>query len=104
MVEVSHREFAGRETSSAAALSETTARNMAVKRLQCKRKVIGDAVAYVVINAFLIVVWAINDRSYFWPGWVLAGWGTLLLLDIWNAFFRKQITEADIERELGARR
>jgi uncharacterized membrane protein YecN with MAPEG domain len=104
MVEVGDRELTGRETSSTDALSETTARNMAVKRLQRKRKVIGDAVAYVVINAFLVVVWAINDRSYFWPGWVLAGWGTLLLLDIWNAFFRKQITEADIERELGARR
>ena len=31
--------------------------------------------AYVVINLFLIGVWAFSGRGAFWPIWVLLGWG-----------------------------
>jgi len=70
------------------------------KRVERKRKFAGDLVAYVVVNAFLIGIWAITGLGYFWPGWVLAGWGVLLVLDAWNVYFRRPITEADIEKEL----
>lgn len=70
------------------------------KRVEKKRKFQGDLVAYVVINAFLIGVWALSGYGYFWPGWVLAGWGVLLALDGWRAFFRRPVTDADIEAEL----
>ena len=60
----------------------------------------GDFAAYVVINLFLIGVWAVTGFGYFWPGWVLAGWGVLLALDAWNVYFRRPLTEEDIEREL----
>jgi hypothetical protein len=69
-------------------------------RLMRKRKFQGDAVAYVVINAFLVGIWAVSGFGYFWPGWVLAGWGVLLLLDAWDAFYRHDVTEEDIQREL----
>jgi hypothetical protein len=32
--------------------------------------------------------------------WVLAGWGVLLLLDGWNAYYRRDVTEEDIQREI----
>ena len=64
----------------------------------------GDVVAYVVINLFLIGIWAVAGAGYFWPGWVLAGWGVLLLLDAWNAYFRRPITEQEIDEEMGHRR
>ena len=69
------------------------------KRVEKKRKFQGDVVAYIVINAFLIGVWATTGLGYFWPGWVLGGWGVFLLLDAWNLYYRKPITEEDIERE-----
>jgi hypothetical protein len=37
-------------------------------------------------------------------GWVLAGWGVLLLLDAWNVLHRRPITEEDLDRELRSRR
>lgn len=77
-----------------------TERTAARHRLERKRKFTGDLVAYVVINAFLVVIWAVGDRGYFWPGWVLGGWGVLLLLDAWALYFRRPITDADVEREL----
>lgn len=69
-------------------------------RLMKRRKFRGDAVAYVVINAFLVGIWAVAGFGYFWPGWVLAGWGVLLLLDGWDAFYRHDVTEEDIQREV----
>ena len=77
-----------------------TERAEARRRLERKRKLVGDIVAYVVVNAFLVGVWAVTGAGYFWPGWVLAGWGVALLLDAWNALYRRPITEADVDREL----
>ncbi len=70
------------------------------RRVERRRKFQADVVAYVVINAFLIVVWAATGLGYFWPGWVLGGWGALLLLDAWNTFYRRPVTDAEVEEEL----
>ena len=70
------------------------------KRVERKRKFRGDVVAYVVVNAFLIGVWAVTGFGYFWPGWVLAGWGVFLLLDAWNVYYRRPVTDDDIQHEL----
>ncbi len=69
-------------------------------RLLRKRKFRGDVAAYIVINAFLVGLWAFSGRGSFWPGWVLAIWGVLLVLDGWDAYFRRDVTEDDIEREM----
>jgi hypothetical protein len=78
----------------------TTEYEEARARVIKKRKVRGDLMAYVVINAFLVGIWAVTGFGYFWPGWVLAGWGVLLLLDVWDAYRRHDVTDADIQREL----
>ena len=79
-------------------------REWARKRIERKRKLRGDFVAYILINAFLICVWAITGAGYFWPGWVLGGWGVLLLLDLLSFYYGKPPTEADIDRELAKMR
>jgi hypothetical protein len=78
-------------------------RDLARRRVERKSKLRADLVAYVVINAFLVGIWAVSGLGYFWPGWVLAGWGVLLLLDAWDAYVRRPVTEADVERELNRR-
>ena len=73
-------------------------------RVLKKRKVRGDLMAYVLINAFLVGIWAVSGFGYFWPGWVLAGWGVLLALDAWDAYFRHEVTDEDIQREVNKTR
>lgn len=74
------------------------------ERLLRQRKFKGDVLAYVVINVFLVGIWAVAGFGYFWPGWVLAGWGVLLVLDAWDAYLRREVTESDIQRELNKAR
>ncbi len=75
-------------------------RKAAIERLNNKRGCWQHVVAYVVVNAFLVLIWAVTGAGYFWPIWVLAGWGIGLVLHAWTAFFTKPITEEDIQREM----
>ncbi len=78
---------------------DTSERELARKQIEKKRNLRGTLFAYVVINAFLVGVWATTGAGYFWPGWVLAGWGVAMVLGAWDAYFRRPITEADIDEE-----
>jgi hypothetical protein len=74
-------------------------RDLARKRIQKRRNLQGGVVAYIVGNAFLVGVWAVTGRGYFWPGWVLGGWGVAMTLGVWD-YHRGPITEADVDEEL----
>jgi fatty acid desaturase len=75
------------------------------QRLEDRREFTSHLVAYVVVNAFLVGVWMLTDYGgYFWPAWVVAAWGVGLLLHAYETFFRRPITEADIDAELRRRR
>jgi hypothetical protein len=80
--------------------STDSERERARKRLQTRRDFGSHVVAYVVINAFLVGVWAFTGAGYFWPAWVLGGWGAGLVLHAWDVFVHSQITDADIDAEL----
>jgi hypothetical protein len=80
------------------------ARRLARKRVQAKRDLSSHVVAYVVVNAFLVVVWWLSGQGYFWPVWVMAGWGIGLVLNVWDVYGRRSITEADIDKEMGQSR
>ena len=42
----------------------------------------------------------VTGAGYFWPGWVLLGWGVLLSLDAWKVFYQRPVTDADVEAEM----
>lgn len=83
-------------------MNDTTdsTREAAIKRLKQRREFGQNLVSYVVINAFLVGIWFFTGHGYFWPAWVLAGWGIGIALHAWALFGQRPITEADIEREM----
>lgn len=75
-------------------------RVLARGRIQARRDFGADLVAYVVVNGFLVLIWALGSRGYFWPAWVLGAWGVGLVLHAWDVFWRRPVTEADVDAEL----
>jgi hypothetical protein len=75
------------------------ARAAARKRLEKRRNLQGGFVAYIVVNTFLVIVWALTGGGYFWPAWIIAGWGVGMLLGLWD-YLRGPVTDADVEAEL----
>jgi hypothetical protein len=92
------------ERQDAVSAAEPTERERARVRVEKRHKLRADFVAYVVINLALVVAWAVTGSGYFWPGWVLGFWGVFLLLDAWNVYYRRPVTEAEIDEELTRRR
>ena len=71
-----------------------------MRRLEAKRKLRIDVVSYVIVNLFLVIVWAISGGGFFWPAWIMAVWGLLLLFKV---YLRKPISELRIDEELNRR-
>lgn len=79
---------------------EDVSRKAAIDRLKNRRAFGQDLVAYVVVNGFLVLIWAFTGGGYFWPAWIMGAWGIGLVLHAWTAFFQRPITEEDVEREM----
>lgn len=75
-------------------------REAAVKRVKAKRDFKNHIAAYLIVNTLLVVIWAVSGFGYFWPIWVIAGWGVGLALNAWTVYFERPITEDDIRREM----
>jgi hypothetical protein len=75
-------------------------RSDARKRLEKRRDFAAHVVTYAVVNLMLIGIWAVTGAGYFWPAWVIFGWGVGLILNAWDVYFRRPVTEADIDREV----
>lgn len=45
------------------------------KRIKALREFYQSLVIYGLVNAGLIIVWAVSGGGYFWPIWVIVGWG-----------------------------
>jgi len=83
------------------AISEDELRKEALQRIRGRRAFQGDLISYVIVNAALIAIWAFSGRGYFWPGWVLFGWGIGLALHAVRIYRRhKAISEDEIRREI----
>ena len=56
----------------------------------------------MLINAFLVVIWAVIDtHGFFWPVFPTAGWGIGVVMNAWDVYWWHPITETDIQREIG---
>ena len=70
------------------------------KRLKAKRAFQGNVVSFVVITAFLIGIWAVSGAGFFWPIFIILGWGFGLVMHAWQVYGRHGITEDDVQREI----
>jgi hypothetical protein len=79
---------------------EITVREEALQSLKKRRDFSAHVVVYVVINVALWGVWAVTGAGYPWPAWVSGAWAIGLVLNAWDLYGRRPITDADIRREI----
>ena len=76
-------------------------RDRAVARLKKKRDFRTHVVVFVVINAFLVLIWAMtNPDGFFWPIFPLLGWGFGVVMNGWDVYFVDEFSEESIQREI----
>ncbi|MGE0133774.1 MAG: 2TM domain-containing protein [Dehalococcoidia bacterium] len=60
-------------------------RARALQSIQKKREFMAHLVSYVLVNAFLLVLWAmVSGGGFFWPMFPLVGWGIGLFFHGWK--------------------
>jgi hypothetical protein len=78
----------------------TPGREQALVGLKKRRELQSHVVVYVVFNTAMWLLWATTGQGYPWPAWVTACWAVGLVTNAWDVYFRRPITEQDIQREL----
>jgi 2TM domain len=81
--------------------NEEELRNAAISSIKRKREFTQHLVSYVVVNAVLVGIWALSGAGYFWPVWVIGGWGIGLAIHAWDTFGRRRmVSEDQVAREM----
>jgi hypothetical protein len=76
-------------------------RDRAVRQLKKRRDFRGHLFIYLLVNAFVVAIWALtDDHGFFWPVFVIGGWGIGLVMNAWDVYWRRDITEGDIQRQI----
>lgn len=80
----------------------TELRERAVRRLKKKQDLRGHLLVYVLVNTFLVVIWAMTSGAggFFWPVFVMVGWGIGVVANIYDVYFADEFDEDDIQREM----
>jgi uncharacterized membrane protein len=83
-------------------MSDDEIREIATKRVRARRGFYWHLIVYIVINLMLIGIWYFTGRGYFWPAWVLFGWGIGLVFNALHVFTKSDIgsERAAIEKEI----
>ena len=76
-------------------------RERALRRLKQRRDFRGHVLIYLLVNAFLTVIWWMtSSEGFFWPMFVMVGWGIAVVMNAYDVYVGGEITEDEIEREM----
>ena len=80
---------------------EQAPRDRAVQRIKRRRDFHAHFLVYVLVNGFVVLIWAITGADgFFWPVFPIAAWGIGLVMNAWDVYWRREITEQDIQHEM----
>jgi hypothetical protein len=79
--------------------AEQDLRAQALRSLRKKRDFRSHLVTYALVNALLVVIWAVTGAGFFWPVFPMLGWGIAVGFNAWDVYGRRPITEDEIARE-----
>jgi uncharacterized membrane protein len=81
-------------------IPEVGRREKAITRLKQKSEFLTHLFVYLVVNAFIVVIWLVTGAGFFWPIFPMLGWGIGLVFHAWDVYWRTPISEEQIRREM----
>jgi hypothetical protein len=84
--------------------TESERREQAIRQLRRRRAFRSHVAAYVVMNVALWAIWLViglTAETWFpWPAFVTVGWGIGVVMNAWDVYMRRPITEDEIRHEM----
>jgi hypothetical protein len=75
-------------------------RKLAISQLRRKRGLQAHVIAYLSVNLLLVAIWYFSGRGYFWPVFLILGWGIGVVFNIWDVYLPDRVTEERIQQEI----
>ena len=79
---------------------EDELRGRALRRLKKKADFRTHLLLYTLINAMFVLIWAMTGSGFFWPVFIIAGWGIGLVANAVDAYVVDEPTDEQIEDEI----
>ena len=80
--------------------TETGLRDRAIRRLKKRRDFFAHLLVYVMVNGFIVVIWALTSQGFFWPIFPMVGWGIGVVMNAWDVWRGDELDEDAIVREM----
>jgi hypothetical protein len=82
-------------------IDQTELRDRALKHLKKRRDLFAHALIYLMVNSFLVAIWAMTSHGgFFWPIFPMVGWGIGLVMNVWDVYRGDEFDEESIKREM----
>lgn len=79
-------------------------RDQALSQLKKQRDLKAHVLVYTLVNLTIWGIWGViaatSHSSWPWPVFLTLFWGIGLAMNAWDVYFRRPITEHDLEREI----
>lgn len=81
------------------AIESDDLRGLARSRLVKRREFIAHLAAYALVNVFFVAIWAFAGAGFFWPVFLIFGWGIGVFFHGWDTF-SAPLSEDRIDQEV----
>ena len=75
-------------------------RGRALSRLKTKSDFRMHVMIYLLVNAMLVLIWAMTGAGFFWPAFPIAGWGIGVVANAIDVYVLHDPTEEQITTEM----
>jgi hypothetical protein len=75
-------------------------RDQALERLKKQQDLRAHVLVFVMFNTLVWTIWALTGSGFPWPVFITGGWGIGVVMNAWDAYWRRPITESAVQREI----
>jgi hypothetical protein len=81
-------------------ITDESLREVAVQHLKKRQDFRAHLLVYALFNAAAWALWALTGTGFPWPAFITAFWGIGLIMNAYDVYGRRPITEQDVAREI----